>query len=137
MSGVNAAVEAARIAALNWMDEAGGDEAVGPLDERLRDALAPHWPTVAVTEAGVEAAWKAAYVRPIHVTKADIRTALRASGVGVVPSKKVLAKLLYYAYVDNKPLNSWEDHWPDHPDVLAMYRMADAVRDAIGGQRDR
>ena len=102
---------------------------------RTRAALAPHWPTVAVTEAAVEdiAIWVRGLIDApesdldINV-KNDTREVLRASGVGVVPSRLDIVRATVRAHERGCGLVvcDCEMKGTDVADELT----------AIGGQRD-
>ncbi len=103
----------------------------------VRAALAPHWPaepTVAVTEAGMVRGARA--IQTPAMSEGDgvalFTTALRASGVGAVPSKSNLTTLIE-SNLKWSPIRGCAEVWPQ--DVA---KLVDAVLDATtkGGQRD-
>ena len=127
----------------------------------IRAVFVAHRPTVAVTEAGVEAVYTF-FTTPSYDQLSDpgkawmidgIRTALRASGVGVVPSRERLVdEFLTHVRIcpDCHGYGELGGRGDDrvacetcggHEDaagtgLLGLYDFADAVLDFIGGQRD-
>ena len=149
MSDVDAAVEAV----MDAIYDVASDDKKRPL---IRAALERTLPTVAVTEAGVVGILAQLFPESNEARTWDkaqagelLRTALRKPGVGVVPSRLEIAKVLFevdrrngdFAGVEDdgkvrNRINSWgELERVGNPEFYL--ERADAVRTAIGGQRDR